>query len=51
MHRHGDPSTSNKHEQQQAVEEVDRIRKGGALAVIMSIVGPRETHDYLELNL
>ena len=25
--------------------------EGGALLVIMSILGPRETHDYRELNL
>ena len=25
--------------------------QGGALPVIMSITGPRETHDYRELNL
>ena len=25
--------------------------RGGALPVIMSIIGPREPHDYRELNL
>jgi len=28
-----------------------RLCEGGALPVTMSIIGPRETHDYRELNL